>query len=114
MARATSSLPVPGLPLEEQADVLRRDALERREELAHRRRLADELPERLLRRSCAARLRAVVEVEPQARVADDELGARRELDLRHAVRAEPRAVRAARVAHVHALAAAPQLEVHRR
>jgi len=99
------------LALDEHAQVLRRDALERREELAHRRRLADERAERsavaLLCRSCRA-----IDVEAKGGASDDDLRARREHGFDDAMPAEPRAVRRARVANMHALAVTRELEVH--
>ncbi len=100
----------PRLALDEHAQALGRDALERREELAHGGGPADEVAERLGGAEGAGR-GLVVEVEAEHGAADGELTARRELDLRHAVRAHPGPVGAARVAHVDVAAHAAKLEV---
>jgi hypothetical protein len=100
-----------GLALDEDCERLGRDALERGEELAHLRRLADELAEGALRADGGDR-GMVVEPDAEGGAADEDLAAARELDLGDAVRTEPGAVGAPRVADVDALPRAAELEVH--
>jgi hypothetical protein len=97
IARAHLLFAGAGLALDEDGEVLRRNALERGEELPHRGRPADE-PTKRLAIGRRGGHRGFVDLEPERRVADHDLGADRELDVVHAMVAEPRAVRAADVA----------------
>ncbi len=101
----------PRFALQQQPDPLRRDPSEGGEELTHRRRLADELAERFIRAQ-ERRLGSAVEIEAESRLAEEELRAGGELDLRDPVRPEPCSVRASGVPHVNALALTARLKMN--
>jgi hypothetical protein len=103
----------PGLALDEQRRIRRRDPLEHREHLAHREALADQLAEpALLTRSDVERLR--LRLDPQRGLADQQRGARRDGDPADPRSLVPGAVGALEVVHREARGGGGQRDVARR
>jgi hypothetical protein len=98
------------LTLDEDGELLRGDALERRKELAHHGRAPDEPAEGIALGRSGDR-GALLGLEAEETVADRQLRAWRELHVDHTVGSQPGAVRASDVADADAVANARELDV---